>query len=45
MCAMRQNMAEEYCSVIIQEVGWSCCSHSGSSVLEFGFQLDLYINV
>jgi len=28
----------KYCYKITQTVGQSCCGHSGSSVLEFGFQ-------
>ena len=33
-------MTEEYCWAITQAAGRSCCGRSGSSVLEFGFQLD-----
>jgi len=33
-------VTEEYCWVITQATGRSCCDRSGSSVLKFGFQLD-----
>jgi len=33
-------LAEEYCWAITQAAGRSCCGRSGSSVLEFGYQLD-----
>jgi len=33
-------MAEEYCWMITQAVGWYCWCLSGSVVLEFGLQLD-----
>ena len=33
-------VAEEFCWAITQAAGRSCCSRSGSCVLEFGFQLD-----
>jgi len=34
-------VVEKYCSVVIQLEEWPCLSRSGSSVLEFGFQLEL----
>jgi len=37
-------MAEEYCWVITQTAGCSCCGRSGSSVLGFGFQLDTLLH-
>jgi hypothetical protein len=33
-------VAEEYCWAITLATGRSCCCRSGSSVLDFGFQLD-----
>lgn len=33
---------EEYCWAITQAVRQSCCNQSGSSVLEFEFQLDAF---
>jgi hypothetical protein len=36
-------MAEEYCWAVTQETWRSCCCRSGSSVLDFGFQLDFLL--
>jgi hypothetical protein len=36
-------VAEEYCWAITQAAGRSCCGRSGSSMLEFGFQLDTQV--
>jgi len=33
-------VAEEYCWAMTKAVGQSCCSLSGSRMLEFGLQLD-----
>jgi hypothetical protein len=37
-------MAEEYCWVITLVVSRSCCGQPGSSVLEYGFQLDTIVH-
>jgi len=36
-------MAEEYCWVITLAVSRLCCGQPGSSILEFGFQLDTIV--
>ena len=38
-----KTVAEEYCWAITQAAGRSCCGRSGSSVLEFGYQLDCLV--
>jgi hypothetical protein len=35
----RGTLVQENQSTVTQVVGWSCCGSSGSSVLEFGFEL------
>jgi hypothetical protein len=37
-------MRAEYCWAITQASGRSCCGWSGSSVLEFGFQLHSFVH-
>ena len=37
-------VAEKYCWAIAQAVGRSRCGRSGSSVLEFGFQLESHVH-
>lgn len=36
-------VAEDCCWAIIQAVGRSCCGRAGSSVVEFGFQMDPFL--
>jgi len=36
-------VVDEYFWPVTQAVGWSCCGHSGATVLELGFQLDFFV--
>lgn len=36
-------MAEDCCWAIAQAVGRSCCGRAGSSMVEFGFQMDPFL--
>jgi hypothetical protein len=41
--AHEATVVEEHCRAKNQALGWPCCGRSGSSVLEFGFQLDTLV--
>jgi hypothetical protein len=40
---LSETVAEEYCWAITEVGRRSCCGQSGSSMLEFGFQLDCHV--